>query len=247
MSIYRGYTWYEVSFSDQKALMKIVCRALGGNMKEFIVIVKLVCVKLFIFPLQLKFPAWLIPSTFNFLALPRASSHSLQLALVTYAKIQSSPAPQVIPALQLGESNHGNAVKQKCREKNTMTEQQGGEKRQIHLCQSILSASSCPPRVDVLCLYFALMFSALPAGELQQTEPFPGCVKLQKLIRAAALQGRAGNQTVKLQLLRGPGHSHELLQLSRDTAQQMMPNPSSCPVFILSFMLQGMESQEKIP
>lgn len=86
-------------------------------------------------------------------------------------------------------------------------------------------------------LRFALMFSALPVGEPQQREPFPGRVKLQNLIRAAAPRGSAGNQTVKLQLLRGPGHSRELLELPRDgdaqSAQQMMLNPSSCPVFIL--------------
>lgn len=61
------------------------------------------------------------------------------------------------------------------------------------------------------------MFCALPVGKPQQREPFPGCVKLQELIRAATPQGSAGNQSVKLQFLRGPGHSRELLELSRDS------------------------------
>lgn len=55
-------------------------------------------------------------------------------------------------------------------------------------------------------------------------------------------QGRAGTQTEKLQLLRGPGHSHRLLQLSRDTAQQI---PAAALYLFCHFCSSGWNHRRK--
>ena len=82
-------------------------------------------------------------------------------------------------------------------------------------------------------LPFLLLLSACPIGKLQQRESFTWCVKIQKLIMVAAPQGSAGNQTVKLQFLKGSIQSYMFLQFSNgvshpviatnDTKSQQLP------------------------
>lgn len=60
-------------------------------------------------------------------------------------------------------------------------------------------------------LPFLLLLFACPIGKLQQRESFTWCVKIQKLIMVAAPQGSAGNQTVKLQFLKGNIQSYMFL------------------------------------